>query len=78
MLPAWEGEAVHAIPSHNVHFSPTARGHEQQRPIMRGSDEESGWRDNMKSKGLRGVFGEGNGTPLQYSFLENPMDGGAW
>ena len=21
---------------------------------------------------------EGNGTPLQYSFLENPMDGGAW
>ena len=22
--------------------------------------------------------GEGNGTPLQYSCLENPMDGGAW
>ena len=22
--------------------------------------------------------GEGNGIPLQYSFLENPMDGGAW
>ena len=22
--------------------------------------------------------GEGNGTPLQYSLLENPMDGGAW
>ena len=21
--------------------------------------------------------GEGNGTPLQYSYLENPMDGGA-
>ena len=21
---------------------------------------------------------EGNGTPLQYSCLENPMDGGAW
>jgi len=21
---------------------------------------------------------EGNGTPLQYSYLENPMDGGAW
>ena len=26
------------------------------------------------SKGIR----EGNGTPLQYSCLENPMDGGAW
>ena len=25
-----------------------------------------------------GVYGEGNGTPLQYSCLENPMGGGAW
>ena len=24
------------------------------------------------------VIGEGNGKPLQYSCLENPMDGGAW
>ena len=24
------------------------------------------------------MAGEGNGTPLQYSSLENPMDGGAW
>ena len=24
------------------------------------------------------MSGEGNGTPLQYSCLENPMDGGAW
>ena len=23
-------------------------------------------------------LGEGNGTPLQYSCLENPMGGGAW
>ena len=23
-------------------------------------------------------LGEGNGNPLQYSCLENPMDGGAW
>ena len=23
-------------------------------------------------------IGEGNGTPLQYSYLENPMDEGAW
>ena len=26
----------------------------------------------------RQEYGEGNGTPLQYSCLENPMDGGAW
>ena len=24
------------------------------------------------------LYGEGNGNPLQYSCLENPMDGGAW
>ena len=24
------------------------------------------------------VIGEGNGTPLPYSCLENPMGGGAW
>ena len=24
------------------------------------------------------MFGEGNGIPLQYSCLENPMDGGPW
>ena len=24
------------------------------------------------------IIYEGNGTPLQYSCLENPMDGGAW
>ena len=25
-----------------------------------------------------GISREGNGTPIQYSCLENPMDGGAW
>ena len=28
--------------------------------------------------GIIMVPGEGNGNPLQYSCLENPMDGGAW
>ena len=36
----------------------------------------------LGQKGLLGslIFedGEGNGTPLQYSCLENPMGGGAW
>ena len=30
---------------------------------------------------LEGIMlsdGEGSGTPLQYSCLKNPMDGGAW
>ena len=28
--------------------------------------------------GLRRAPGEGNGNPLQYSCLENPMDSGVW
>ena len=28
--------------------------------------------------GLGRSPGEGNGNPLQYSWLENPMDGEAW
>ena len=27
---------------------------------------------------LDSIFGEGNGTPFQYSCLDNPMDRGAW
>ena len=27
---------------------------------------------------IESLDGEGNGTPLQYSCLENPMDGGPW
>uniref|UniRef100_A0AAA9TXX2 Prefoldin subunit 3 n=1 Tax=Bos taurus TaxID=9913 RepID=A0AAA9TXX2_BOVIN len=33
-------------------------------------------RENCSPVGL--TNGEGNGTPLQYSCLENPMNGGAW
>ena len=32
----------------------------------------------MQLATLGQVRGEGNGTPLQYSCLENPMEGGAW
>ena len=38
------------------------------------------WKQIKISKcyiGITSLFGEGNGTPLQYSCLENPMHGGA-
>ena len=35
-------------------------------------------RDLGSIPGLGRFPGEGNGNPLQYSYLENPMDGGAW
>ena len=34
--------------------------------------------DPGSTPGLGSSPGEGNGNSLQYSCLENPMDGGAW
>ena len=34
--------------------------------------------DKGSIPGSRRSLGEGNGNPLQYSCLENPMDRGAW
>ena len=49
---------------------------------MRGSSDGKASSDDVGDPGsIRGsgrTPGEGNGNPLQYSFLENPMDGGAW
>ena len=36
------------------------------------------WSQNENRSILSLLNGEGNGTPLQYSCLENPMDRGAW
>ena len=35
-------------------------------------------RDVGSISGVERSPGEGNGNPLQYSFLENPMNRGAW
>ena len=50
---------------------------------VRGKEFKTG--QTVKKPTRRGKFyshslkiGEGNGTPLQYSCLENPMDRGAW
>ena len=34
--------------------------------------------NNYNLYNLTLMIGEGNGSPLQYFCLENPMDGGAW
>ena len=34
--------------------------------------------DTSLIAGFGRSLGEGNGNPLQYSYLENPMDRGAW
>ena len=56
--------------------------------VMQGVPCQSGGSDGKASAynvgdlgsnpGLGRSPGEGNGNPLQYSCLENPMEGGAW
>ena len=40
--------------------------------------EPSEWEKIIANETTDNGFGEGNGTLLQYSCLENPTDGGAW
>ena len=39
---------------------------------------ERSQKEKDKYRILTHIYREGNGTPLQYSCLGNPMDGGAW
>ena len=43
--------------------------------LLEGENSSEG---QMNSYLLLVAHGEGNGTPLQYSCLENPMYGGTW
>ena len=50
-------------------------------PAQGGSDGKASARNAGDPGSIPGwgrSSGEGNGTPLQYSCLENPMGGGAW
>ena len=40
--------------------------------------QPSEWEKIIANETTDNGFGEGNGTLLQYSCLENPTDGGAW
>ena len=47
--------------------------------LQNGLETQETEKKSTQDEGPLDLFlGEGNGTPLQYSCLENPMDGGAW
>ena len=46
--------------------------------VKNPADNEGDQKDMGLISGLRRSSGGGHGNPLQYSFLENPMDRGAW
>ena len=50
------------------------------RDFPRGSDGKASTYSSGDPGSIPGLrrSGEGNGNPLQYSCLENPMDRGAW
>ena len=71
-------------PQLNAEFQRIARGEkkafldEQCKEIEENNRMEK-TRDLLRKLEIpREHFGEGHGNPLQYSFLENPVDGGAW
>ena len=45
---------------------------------LSGKESTCNAEDTGSISGLGRSHGEGNGNPLQYSSLENPMDRGAW
>ena len=58
---------------------------DQKELILNISEEVSDGKVSVYNAGDPGSIpglgrspGEGNGNPLQYSYLENPMDGGVW
>ena len=57
----------------NSHTTNTTGSALKNRPANAG-----GAGDSSSIPGPGRSPGEGNGNPLQYSCLENPMDGGAW
>ena len=49
--------------------------------LLKNSHIQSNFKKNKSEDIFRNKYTmtrDGNGTPLQYSCLENPMDGGAW
>ena len=50
--------------------------------MIQNLEKKNGFTDKTRIEKIQEMFnkdlGEGNGTPLQYSWLENPMDRGAW
>ena len=73
--PLEEGMATHS----SIHFLP-GESHGQRSLVGCGpwGREESDMTEWLHFHFLLSCIGEGNGNPLQYSCLENPVDRGAW
>ena len=59
----------------NTNYGHITLGHRYINSLKRSYCKREHWSNNIW---LKAGFGKGNGNPLQYSCLENPMDGEAW
>ena len=69
-------EMVMKCPPRRVIFS--KRSYHQDPGVSESNASAYNAGDSGSIPGWARCPGEGNGNPLQYSCLENPMDGGAW
>ena len=79
-MPVCENECV-CVQAFTFHFHALEKEMATHSSVLAWRIPGTGERGGLPSMGSHRVghiFGEGNGTPFQYSCLENPMDGGAW
>ena len=69
--PAWHG-------CRQWHLGLGAARRTRTEPGAQGRNEEKLGPCVCNSRSIDAILGEGDGTPLQYSCLANPMDRGAW
>ena len=80
-IPSWHGEGhlMSLLIHEHLKASWALRGASQVALVVKNPPADVGdVRDVGSIPELGRSLGEGNGNPLQYTFLENPMDRGAW
>ena len=80
-IPSWHGEGhlMSLLIHGHLKASWALRGASQVALVVKNPPADVGdVRDVGSIPELGRSPGEGNGNPLQYTFLENPMDRGAW
>ena len=76
---------MYSTENYTQYIAITCKGKKPKKQYIMGFPDDSDGKESAFNAGNLGSIpgserfhGEGNGYPLQYSCLENPMDRGAW
>ena len=76
---------MYSTENYTQYIAITCKGKKRKKQYIMGFPDDSDGKESAFNAGNLGSIpgsgrfhGEGNGYPLQYSCLENPMDRGAW